>query len=295
MWRGTPPILCHSWTTRKISSYGLVSVAIPIMNYTTGMQNSSLFLLVPFLQTFCFSKGLWPLLDILKWAPRNVILIGIPDHSWIFFSEHPILIELDAKNGLTSWPFLSKFWRTRINSWKGLSFESLIEASITTRENLYTCLSFFVCRLFFETSVVIVEGLRAGALLFCLFFGGLLVSGSMLSPCLVSVLPCIMSDRRVVIKGLGWLMCMVASSGGRASNTTAVFSLSRRCSSSQRLHSNSSSFLTQLLELYPKGAYVTYPYLESHESRLLSPIRLPRYLITTRTDMWFLHTIVLVA
>ncbi len=38
-----------------------------------------------------------------------------------------------------------------------------------------------------------------------------------------------------------------------------------------------------VLELYLKGTYITYPYLEYHESRLLSPIRLPRYLITMKT------------
>ncbi len=52
---------------------------------------------------------------------------------------------------------------------------------------------------------------------------------------------------------------------------------------------------TVVLELYPKGTYVTYPYLEYHESRLLSPIRLLRYLITTKTYVKFLLTTVLIA
>jgi hypothetical protein len=68
--------------------------------------------------------------------------------------------------------------------------------------------------LFPDTAVVIVEGLRAGVLFFCLFFGELLVSGLMFSPSLDAVLPCIMSERSVVMPGLGWLMCMNASSGG---------------------------------------------------------------------------------
>ncbi len=72
----------------------------------------------------------------------------------------------------------------------------------------------FVCKLFSDTAVVIVEGLRVGALFVCLFFWGLLVSGSMFPPYSFAELPCIMSERRVVMPGLGWLICMVASSGG---------------------------------------------------------------------------------
>ncbi len=47
---------------------------------------------------------------------------------------------------------------------------------------------------------------------------------------------------------------------------------------------------TVVLELYPKDTYVTYPYLEYHDSRLLSPIRLLRYLITKKTYVKFLLT-----
>ncbi len=55
---------------------------------------------------------------------------------------------------------------------------------------------------------------------------------------------------------------------------------------------------TFLLEPYPKGTYVTYPYLGSHCDRvlvLLAVIRYTRYLITTRYRMEFLHTILHVA
>jgi hypothetical protein len=189
IWKRTPPILCHSWTTHKISSSGLVFVAIVIVKYAMGSWNSSLFLLEPFPKTFCFSKGLRPLLDILKWAPNNIILIGMPNHLWIFFSEPPVLIRLNAKRGSISWPFLSEFWRATVNSWKGLSFESLMDVSTTTREYLYSCLLFFVCTLFSDTAVVIAEGLRVGALFVCLFFGGFLVLGSIFSPYSFAVLP----------------------------------------------------------------------------------------------------------
>jgi hypothetical protein len=45
---------------------------------------------------------------------------------------------------------------------------------------------------------------------------------------------------------------------------------------------------------YLKGTYVTYPYLEYLKYREQDPIRLPRYLITTRTHMQFLCMILLV-
>ncbi len=54
----------------------------------------------------------------------------------------------------------------------------------------------------------------------------------------------------------------------------------------------------RVLEPYPKGTYVTYPYLGSHCDRglvLLAVIRYTRYLITTRYRMEFLHTILHVA
>jgi hypothetical protein len=50
-----------------------------------------------------------------------------------------------------------------------------------------------------------------------------------------------------------------------------------------------------LLETYPKGTYVTYPYLGSHYNRVLIGIRYTRYLITTRYPMEFLHRILLIA
>jgi hypothetical protein len=40
-----------------------------------------------------------------------------------------------------------------------------------------------------------------------------------------------------------------------------------------------------LLEPYLQGMYVTYPYLESHKERLPSPIRLLKYLITTKIQL----------
>ena len=51
---------------------------------------------------------------------------------------------------------------------------------------------------------------------------------------------------------------------------------------------------TATLELYLKGTYVTYPYLEYLKYKEQDPIRLPRYLITTRTHMQFLSMILLV-
>jgi hypothetical protein len=54
-----------------------------------------------------------------------------------------------------------------------------------------------------------------------------------------------------------------------------------------------------LLEPYPKGMYVTYPYLGSHCDRvlvlLLVVIRYTRYLITTRYRKEFLHTVLHIA
>ncbi len=49
------------------------------------------------------------------------------------------------------------------------------------------------------------------------------------------------------------------------------------------------------METYPKGTYVTYPYLGSHYDRVLIGIRYTTYLITMRYRMEFFHTILLIA
>jgi len=52
---------------------------------------------------------------------------------------------------------------------------------------------------------------------------------------------------------------------------------------------------TLKLEPYPKGMYVTYPYLGSQCDRVLVLIRYTRYLITTKYRMEFLHPILHIA
>ena len=50
--------------------------------------------------------------------------------------------------------------------------------------------------------------------------------------------------------------------------------------------------LGRMLEPYPKGMYVTYPYLGSHCNRvLLVVIRYTQFLITPKYRMEFLHMI----
>jgi hypothetical protein len=83
-----------------------------------------------------------------------------------------------------------------MNCWKGLESNSLMDASMTMRENVWTCLSHLVWLLFSGADNGAAVGLRGGPSFFFLFFWGLQVLGSIVSPSPLLLVPCIMLVRR---------------------------------------------------------------------------------------------------